>query len=112
MAVASSVEVPLGSAILMTLVGVGYGLWLVLLAVVFEDLAGRGDLTRERTALCCAVVLLVPLGGVLGYVVMQRSAMAQRRPQRLARRQARLDAHVRAIAGAEGYYGITAGTAE
>lgn len=109
MDVASSADLSLTDAVLMVLVGCGYGLALFLLAVVFRDLVDREDLVLRRAVLWGAVALLVPLGGALAYLVTQRAGWARRRPQRVATRRARRDAHLRAVAGGDGFSGVVDG---
>jgi hypothetical protein len=80
----------------------GWALFFYMLITVFRDLFGRGDVSAWGKAAWVLFVLVLPILGALAYLVVRGSAMAGTD----VATQARMDAHLHAVAGAGGYHNI------
>jgi hypothetical protein len=80
----------------------GLFLWIWLLITVFTDLFRRDDIGGGRKTLWVIFVILVPLLGVLIYLLAQGRSMAERSAKEARVSQAPFDEHVKSVAGSGG----------
>lgn len=74
-------------------------IWLYLVVVVLADVFPRDDIGGPAKALWVAVVVVVPLVGVLAYLVVNGRDMASRSIGRAQRRRQQIDDRVRRMTG-------------
>lgn len=74
-------------------------LWIWLVISVFIDIFRSGDLSGWLKAIWCLFVLIVPVIGVLVYLVARGGTMQQRRADDIAARDAASRQHIREAAG-------------
>ena len=76
-------------------------IWIWLLILVFTDIFRSHDLKGAAKAAWFIIVLILPLFGVLLYLIIRGHSMGERRAQDLADSQAQFDSYVRQTAGAK-----------
>jgi hypothetical protein len=81
------------------LVFFGFVVWFTLLIKVFADVFRRHDIGGFMKFLWCLSVILVPLLGVLIYLIVEGKEMGQRDVEQLQAQKADFDAYVRQTAG-------------
>jgi hypothetical protein len=81
------------------LVFFGFVIWFSLLIRVFADVFRRHDISGWAKFGWSVFVIVVPLLGVLIYLVAQGSEMAERDAEHVRAQKAQLDAYVRETAG-------------
>jgi hypothetical protein len=81
------------------LVFFGFVVWFSLLIKVFGDLFRRHDVGGGTKFLWSLVVIVLPLVGVLAYLIAQGKEMGQRDVEQMRAQKADLDAYVREAAG-------------
>src|SRR3954452_12761750 len=74
-------------------------IWFWLLITVFADLFRRHDVGGWGKAGWTLFVIVLPLLGVLVYLIAEGKGMAQRRVKDVQTSQAQLDDHIRTVAG-------------
>lgn len=84
------------------LIAFGVVFWFWLLVVVLTDVFRRRDASGWAKAGWTVFLLVLPLVGVLTYLVAHGRGMAERREREAELRWTRFDAHVRAVAASEG----------
>lgn len=77
----------------------GFVLWFWLLIVVFGDLFRRHDISGWAKAAWTVFVIVLPLIGILAYLISQGGAMAERRGKETAAAREAYESDVRSIAG-------------
>jgi hypothetical protein len=85
-----------------TLLIFAWVMWFMLLFRVYGDLFSRRDIGGGAKFGWVVFTLFLPFLGVFVYLITQGRGMADRAVEALARQQAAMDAHIRAVAsGAE-----------
>jgi len=84
------------------LVFVGFFFWIWLAVTVFMDLFRRRDMNGFVKALWVIFVIIVPLLGVLVYLIAYHDSMADRNAKQVQAAQAVFDEQVRQAAGSAG----------
>jgi hypothetical protein len=92
-------DYPLLDVIWTMLVFFGFVVWIWTLFMVFADLFRRDDLGGWGKAAWTLFVLVLPLVGVLAYLIAEGKNMAQRRVEDVQTSQAQIDQHIRTVAG-------------
>src|SRR3954454_20186242 len=92
-------DYPLLDVIWTMLVFFGFVVWIWTLFMVFADLFRRDDLGGWGKAGWTLFVLVLPLVGVLAYLIAEGKNMAQRRVEDVQTSQAQFDQHIRTVAG-------------
>jgi hypothetical protein len=77
-------------------------MWFWCLIVVLTDVFSRKDLSGWSKAGWTLFTIILPLLGVLVYLIAHGKDMAERRSQEVAGQQARLDDHIRQVASTPG----------
>ena len=77
----------------------GFVIWFWLLITVFGDVFRRHDIGGFTKFVWCLFVILVPLLGVLVYMIFEGKEMAQRNIAQQQAAKAEFDAYVRETAG-------------
>jgi hypothetical protein len=77
----------------------GFVIWFWLLITVFGDVFRRHDIGGFGKFAWCLFVILVPLLGVLVYMIAEGKEMAQRNVEQAQAAKAEFDAYVRETAG-------------
>jgi len=80
----------------------GFVIWFWLLITVFGDVFRRHDIGGFTKFIWCLFVILVPLLGVLVYMIVEGREMAQRNVEQAQAAKAEFDAYVRDTAGGAG----------
>ena len=80
----------------------GFVIWFWLLITVFGDVFRRHDIGGFTKFVWCLFVILVPLLGVLVYLIAEGKEMAQRNLDAAQAQKAEFDAYVRETAGGPG----------
>lgn len=80
-------------------------MWFWTLIVILGDVFSRQDIGGWTKAGWTLFVFVLPLLGVLVYLIAQGSAMAQRRAKEYVAQQAMMDDHIRAVSGNGGAAG-------
>jgi type VI protein secretion system component VasK len=75
-------------------------LWIWLLIIVFADIFRSSDLSGWSKALWVILVIIIPLFGVLIYLIARGGKMHERAEQQAQQSQQQFDAYVRETAGA------------
>jgi ABC-type multidrug transport system fused ATPase/permease subunit len=73
-------------------------IWFWLLFTVFVDIFRRNDISGGRKALWLIFVIILPLLGVLIYIIVENDGMTQRNIERAQAQRAQLDDYVRETA--------------
>jgi thiosulfate reductase cytochrome b subunit len=84
------------------LVFFGFVVWFWLLIRVFADVFRRHDTSGWAKFFWCVFVLVLPLLGVLIYLIANGKEMAQRDVEQAQANQAQVDDYVRSVAGSNG----------
>lgn len=92
-------EYPLLNIIWTMFVFFGFVLWISLMFRTFGDLFGRDDVSGWGKAGWSLLIILVPLFGVLIYLISQGKGMAERQVEAAQRAKGELDDYVRSVAG-------------
>ncbi len=92
-------EYPLLNIIWTMFVFFGFVLWISLIFRAFGDLFGREDVSGWGKAGWSLLIVLVPLFGVLLYLLTQGKGMAERQVAAGKRAQGEFDDYVRNVAG-------------
>jgi len=77
-------------------------IWFWLLIRVFADVFRRHDIGGGSKFFWCLFVILIPLLGVLVYLIAQGNKMGQRDVEQMQAQQDAFDAHIRETAGSGG----------
>lgn len=77
-------------------------LWIWLLIIVFVDIFRSQDLHGAAKAAWVILVLILPLIGVLIYLIVRGGGMHERSAARMQQQQAAFDDYVRQTAGSDG----------
>lgn len=77
-------------------------MWFWCLILVIGDVFGRTDIGGWSKAAWTLVLLIVPVFGMLVYLIAHGRGMAERRATDAARAQAQLDQHIRTVAAGNG----------
>jgi Phospholipase_D-nuclease N-terminal len=94
-----AVEYPLLNIIWTMFVFFGFVLWISLMFRTFGDLFGRHDVSGWGKAGWSLLIILVPLLGVLMYLISQGKGMAERQTEAAQRAKGELGDYVRSVAG-------------
>lgn len=92
-------EYPLLNIVWTMFVFFGFVLWIVLIFRAFGDLFGRDDVSGWGKAGWSLLIILLPLFGVLIYLLSQGKGMAERQVAAGKRAQGEFDEYVRSVAG-------------
>src|SRR3954451_14036428 len=92
-------DYPLLNVIWTMFVFFGFVLWISLIFRAFGDLFGRDDVSGWGKAGWSLLIVMVPLFGVLLYLLTQGKGMAERRIAASRRAQGEFDDYVRNVAG-------------
>ena len=92
-------DYPLANIIWTMLVFFGFVIWIWTLFMVFADLFSRHDVGGWGKAGWTLFVIVLPLLGVLVYLIAEGKGMAQRRAKDIETSQAQFDQHIRSVAG-------------
>ena len=92
-------DYPLANIIWTMLVFFGFVIWIWTLFMVFADLFSRHDVGGWGKAGWTLFVIVLPLLGVLVYLIAEGKGMAQRRAKDIETSQAQFDQHIRTVAG-------------
>lgn len=92
-------DYPLANIIWTMLVFFGFVIWIWTLFMVFADLFSRHDVGGWAKAAWTLFVIVLPLLGVLVYLIAEGKGMAQRRAKDIETSQAQFDQHIRSVAG-------------
>lgn len=84
------------------LVFVGFVMWIWLAISVFMDIFRRHDMGGFAKALWIILVIVIPLFGVLIYLIVYHKSIAERTQKDVAASQAAFDERVREAAGTSG----------
>lgn len=91
-------EYPLLNIIWTMFVFFGFVLWISLVFRTFGDLFGRDDVSGWGKAGWSLLIILVPLLGVLIYLISQGKGMAERQVAAAQRAKGEMDDYVRSVA--------------
>ena len=80
----------------------GFVIWIWMLFSIFADIFRRHDASGWVKAGWSAFIIVLPLLGVLVYLIAQGKHMAERRVGEIQQSQAAFDDHVRSVAGSGG----------
>jgi hypothetical protein len=75
-----------------------WGMWFWCLIVVLGDVFRRTDIGGWSKAAWTLGMIVIPLVGVLVYLIVHGNGMAERRADNLATQQRMLDDHIRSVA--------------
>jgi hypothetical protein len=92
-------DYPLLNIIWTMIVFFGFVIWIWLLFSVLVDVFSRHDLSGWGKAGWTLLVIVIPLIGVLAYLIANGQDMAQRRAKDVQSSQAEFDDHIRTVAG-------------
>jgi hypothetical protein len=92
-------DYPLADVIWTILVFFGFVIWIWTLFMVFADLFSRHDIGGWGKAGWTLFVIVLPLIGVLAYLIAEGKGMAERRAKDVQTTQAQFDQHIRTVAG-------------
>ena len=95
-------DYPLMDVIWSMIVFFGFVIWIWMLFAIFADLFRRRDVSGWGKAAWSALIIFLPLVGVLAYLIAQGKHMAERRAQDIQTSQAQFDTHIRTVAGGGG----------
>ncbi|HKN94812.1 MAG TPA: SHOCT domain-containing protein [Thermoleophilaceae bacterium] len=80
----------------------GFVIWIWMLFSIFADIFRRHDISGWVKAGWSALIIVLPLLGVLIYLIAQGKHMAERRVGDIQQSQAQFDSHIRSVAGGGG----------
>jgi Phospholipase_D-nuclease N-terminal len=83
-------------------------MWFWTLIIVMTDVFGRSDIGGWAKAAWTLFLLIIPVIGMLVYLIAEGREMAERRTQGVQQAQAQLDDHIRSVATTNGGSGATA----
>ena len=92
-------DYPLLNIIWTMIVFFGFVIWIWLLFSVLVDVFRRHDLSGWGKAAWTLLIIVLPLIGVLAYLIAHGQDMAHRRAQDVQSSQAQFDDHIRTVAG-------------
>jgi hypothetical protein len=92
-------DYPLLNIIWTMFVFFGFVLWIWAIFAVFADLFRRHDISGWGKAAWSLFVIFVPLIGVLTYLIVYGSDMADRKVEDIQATQSQIDDHIRTVAG-------------
>jgi len=92
-------DYPLLDVIWTMFVFFGFVIWIWMLFAIFVDIFRRHDASGWVKAGWSALIIVLPLLGVLIYLIAQGKHMAERRAGDIQESQAQLDSHIRTVAG-------------
>src|SRR3954463_16278941 len=92
-------DYPLLDVIWTMLVFFGFVVWIWTLFMVFADLFRRDDVGGWGKAGWTLFVIVLPLVGVLAYLIAEGKGRAERRTKDIPSSQAQFDQHIRTVAG-------------
>jgi hypothetical protein len=92
-------DYPLANIIWTMLVFFGFVIWIWTLFMVFGDLFSRHDIGGWAKAGWTLFVIVLPLLGVLIYLIAEGKGMAERRAKDIQTSQAEFDQHIRNVSG-------------
>src|SRR4051812_13728069 len=95
-------DYPLLNILETMLVFFGFVVWFWLLIKVFADVFRRHDISGWRKFAWSLFVIVVPLLGVLCYLIANGREMGQRDVEQAQAAQAQMDDYVRSVAGGNG----------
>ncbi|MGZ4171549.1 MAG: SHOCT domain-containing protein [Solirubrobacteraceae bacterium] len=95
-------DYPLLNIIWTMFVFFAFTLWIWLLIVVFSDLFRRHDLSGWGKAGWSLFIIVLPLLGVLVYMIADGKGMAERKAEDYQQAQAQFDQHIRSVSGGGG----------
>ena len=95
-------DYPLANVIWTMFVFFGLVIWIWLLFVIFTDIFRRHDIGGWSKAGWTVLIIVLPLVGVLAYLIAQGKHMAERRAQDVQAAQSQFDSHIRSVAGGGG----------
>jgi Short C-terminal domain/Phospholipase_D-nuclease N-terminal len=96
------VDYPFLEVLWTILVFFGLFLWIWLLITVFADIFRRDDIGGGKKALWVVFVIVIPLLGVLVYLLAEGRDMAERSAKQAQASQAQFDDYVKSVAGGGG----------
>jgi hypothetical protein len=91
-------DYPLANIIWTMLVFFGFVIWIWTLFMVFADLFSRHDVGGWGKAGWTLFVIVLPLLGVLVYLIAEGKGMAERNVKQAQAQQAAMDSYVRSVA--------------
>src|SRR4051812_2744224 len=92
-------DYPLMDVVWTMLVFFGFVIWVWTLFMIFGDLFSRHDVGGWGKAAWTLFVIVLPLLGVLVYLIAEGKGMAQRRVKDVQTSQTQFDEHIRTVAG-------------
>jgi uncharacterized membrane protein YcjF (UPF0283 family) len=92
-------DYPLADVIWTLFVFFGFVIWIWTLFLVFADLFSRHDIGGWGKAGWTLLVIVLPLLGVLIYLIAEGKGLAERRQKEIDTTQAQFDQHIRTVAG-------------
>ena len=92
-------DYPLLDVIWTMFVFFGFVIWIWMLFAIFADIFRRHDASGWVKAGWSVLIIVLPLVGVLAYLIAQGKHMAERRAGEIQQSQAQFDDHVRSVAG-------------
>ncbi len=95
-------DYPLLNIIWTMFVFFAFTLWIWLLIVVFSDLFRRHDLSGWGKAGWSLFIIVLPLLGVLVYMIADGKGMAERKAEDYQQAQAQFDQHIRSVTSGGG----------
>lgn len=98
MRVLAATDYPLLNAFWTMLVFFGFVLWLWLLFSILGDLYSRHDVSGWGKAGWTVFMIVLPIVGVLAYLISQGQSMAERRINDAAKAQTDFDTYVKSVA--------------
>ena len=98
----SLTDYPLLNIIWTMFVFFAFTLWIWLLIVVFSDLFRRDDVSGWGKAAWSLFIIVLPLLGVLVYMIAEGKGMADRKAEDYQAAQAQIDQHIRCVSSGGG----------
>jgi hypothetical protein len=77
-------------------------MWFWCLIIVLSDVFSRHDMSGWGKAAWTLFVIIIPLLGVLVYLIADGKGMAERRSHNIRQQQDAIDDHIRTVASADG----------
>lgn len=98
---------PLLNAFWTMLIFFAWVIWIWMLFMIFADLFSRSDIGGWGKAGWTVFVLVLPFIGVLGYLISQSGAMAERRSAEAKASKEDFDAYVKSVAASSDGHGAS-----